>query len=926
LIRLFIILLLSILCASSTYSQDYNSVKDSLNKELTRDTFETEEIKIADSGLDTEILYGAIDSQKVDHKTSKVHLYGNAFVNYRDKALKADYIILDIEKNIAEAHYIPELKNASKPLFIDNGKEYNYNGLKYNFETEKGIVFDALFDESGFFIHGSRTKYVSAGSDQYNINDEVIYNQGATITTCNHDHPHFGFQARRMKVIKDKVAVLGPSNLKLGGVSTPLILPFGVLPLVEGKSSGFIFPQNYEFNSANLGFGLRGFGWYFPVSDYLHFTLTADAYTRGSFALYANSNYRKNYKYSGSLNLSYSNRRFENASLAAETILNQSQQGYTISLRHNQDAKAHPYITVGGSINIVGNNNENRTSNNAFNVLTNTYRSSFSYNNSLPGTPFSLGVALNHNQNTNTGVVNLTLPDATLNMNTIYPFRRKNRGSNSEKWFDNISFDYDSRLSSFVEATDSTLFSNQTLRDIRTGITHTASTGFSTRVLKHFNIVPNASATSVQVINTIDRRIEAITDRIDTILVVDGLDTLVTTQEILKDTIIDENLNGFDTYTTYRAGVRMTTQLFGTVLFKKGWLRGIRQTIKPTLSYDFAPDTRSQFTDTLSFIANSDRTPLTFTRFDDGPFGNPRLTDLQSQVTFSVNNVVELKHWSKKDSTEKKFKIFDNVSANMTYNFAADSLQWSRLTINSTSRFFNGITQLSSNWTFDPYIEVNNVPVNRTVHSETGKLLRIERGTVRVSSNLDFRRLMNIFNFKKGNDSSERDQPVPEGLQQVQQQPQDRSEQESLSDALDRYNSGDSESSPPGFQKPKITFFSLIENISINHNLIYSITSRDGVVSSEITTNSLDFRGNIQLTDNWAIAIGNIGYEFTRGTITYPDIRFVRQLHCWNMNFGWTPNRDTYSFFIGVTSSNLSFLKYNYGRNNIDGFFNPLSR
>ena len=167
LIRTLFILLLSILCASSTYSQDYDSVRDSLNKELTRDTFETEEVKIADSGLDTEILYGAIDSQKVDHKTSKVHLYGNAFVNYRNKALKADYIILDIEKNIAEAHYIPELKNASKPLFIDDGKEYNYNGLKYNFETEKGIVFDALFDESGFIIHGARTKYVSAGSDQY---------------------------------------------------------------------------------------------------------------------------------------------------------------------------------------------------------------------------------------------------------------------------------------------------------------------------------------------------------------------------------------------------------------------------------------------------------------------------------------------------------------------------------------------------------------------------------------------------------------------------------------------------------------------------------------------------------------------------------------------------------------------------------------
>jgi len=920
--RQYYILTYLIIWASCLYSQSNPAIQDSINKDLTPEKTQVQPVKrtveFSDSGLDKEILFGAIDSQKYDHKTSMMHLHGNAYVNYEDKALKADYIILDMNNNIAEAHYIKELENAERPTFLDAGKEYKYNGLRYNFDTEKGIVYDALFDEGGFFIHGAKTKYVGSGGDKYSKEDEVIYNQGATITTCNHPNPHFGFKARRMKVVKDKVAVLGPANLNLGGVSTPLWLPFGFFPLAEGKSSGFIFPQNYEFNSNNLGFGLRGLGWYFPVSEYLHFTVTGDIYTRGSYSLYLNSNYKKNYKYSGNFNLSFSNLRFEN--IRDGKIVIDSQNGYSIGLRHNQDSKAHPFVTVGGNITIDGRNNQNRTNNSAASVLTNTYRSSFSYRNSLPGTPFQLSVGLSHNQNTRTRIVNMTLPDIKLNMNTIYPFRIKNRGGNKEKWYENISFDYDMGAKSLVQTTDSTLFTTQTLKDAKTGVSHKASTGFSTRVLKYFNIVPNASVESVQVINTIEKEIRSIPDRIDTTFIIDGTDTTLFIDRIMKDTLYEQNLTGFDTYTTYRAGVQLNTQIFGTMQFAKGWLRGIRHTMKPSISYNYAPDSRSVYIDSLSYI-NSDRAPLTYTRFEGGPFGGPSLSNLQSQVGFSVNNVIEIKHWSKKDSTTKKFKIFDNISANMNYNFAADSLNWSRLTMSTTSRFFKGVTQLTSSWTFDPYMEENNISVNKT-----DKLLRIERGMIRLGSSLNFKKIKDFFTSKdKGENTtqstSSRDQDLNDDLDI-----RDRQEQESLVDALNEFEDDEEDlfaDIPKTSERKLVSLYSLIEGISINHNVVYSISARDGVVTSELTTHSLDFRGNVPLSENWAISIGNIGYEFVKKRLTYPDISFVRQLHCWNMRFGWTPNRDTYSFFIGVSSSNLSFLKYNYGRNNIDGFFNP---
>jgi len=317
----------------------------------------SETVEFSESGLDTEILYGG-DNQVYEHKNNVMHLYGNAYVTYQDKELKSDYIQLDLTNNIAEARISEDIKNATKPTFKDGDKTYNYNGLRYNFKKEKGIVYDAISQEGEFLIHGQKTKYVSGGDNIYS-DDDVIYNANSLITTCNHDHPHFGFRAKKLKLIPDKIAVVGPANLEIGGVPTPIVLPFGFFPLVEGKSSGFIFPQNYEFNSRELGFGLRGLGWYFPINDYVHVRLTGDIYTRGSHGIRLSTNYKKRYKYTGKLDLSYDFRKTE----IATDVEPLRQRGFSIILDHSQDAKAHPFINVGGRINIIGNNNENRVRN-----------------------------------------------------------------------------------------------------------------------------------------------------------------------------------------------------------------------------------------------------------------------------------------------------------------------------------------------------------------------------------------------------------------------------------------------------------------------------------------------------------------------------------------------------------------------------------
>ena len=112
---------------------------------------------------------------------------------------------------------------------------------------------------------------------------------------------------------------------------------------------------------------------------------------------------------------------------------------------------------------------------------------------------------------------------------------------------------------------------------------------------------------------------------------------------------------------------------------------------------------------------------------------------------------------------------------------------------------------------------------------------------------------------------------------------------------------------------------SLFENFGINHNIAFDIRpDTSGKVSFKVLTNSVNAQGNIKLTANWGISVGNFGYDFQRKGLSFPSFGFTRDLHCWNMAFNWQPTRGTYSFFIAVKPGSLDFLNIPYQRNNAD--------
>ena len=114
--------------------------------------------------------------------------------------------------------------------------------------------------------------------------------------------------------------------------------------------------------------------------------------------------------------------------------------------------------------------------------------------------------------------------------------------------------------------------------------------------------------------------------------------------------------------------------------------------------------------------------------------------------------------------------------------------------------------------------------------------------------------------------------------------------------------------------------FNLIQSINISYNLIVNNRYLNGVDTSLITANQLNFSGTINLSKGWNIRVGNIGYSFKDERITFPDFTFSRDLHCWQMGLSWHPERQTWNFFIRAKPGSLGFMEVPVKREFYDVF------
>lgn len=833
--------------------------------------------KISDQGFDAKVKYDAEDSTAINMIENKAYLYGNAVVLYETIELRADYIEIDLDSNIIIAKGSEDtLGNwTGLPQFKEKDQEFTAFEMRYNFKTQKGHITRVGTTQSGMNVRGAEAKMIRIKEDS--TTKDIVYSKDATISTCDHDHPHFGIRSKRQKVIANKFVVIGPSNLEIMNIPTPIWLPFGFFPVQKGKSTGLIFPRDYESNS-QLGFGLNNIGWYFPVNDYVNLQLTGDVYTRGSYRLRSVMDYKKKYKYTGNVKLEYTSLKKENS----DGFYERDPWAISLRVRHSQDSKAHPSRTIGGNIFIETNNASRNNYNDAFSQVNNSLSSNFSYSESFPGKPFRMSVAFRHSQNTQSRKMTIDFPTFDFVTQTLYPFERKQKVG-GQRWYEKITLKYDMQAKAKLETTDSTLFERESLEAIQYGANHKLSTNASFKVLKYFNINPNIRYREAWYFKTLEKSFDPSTQILnDTIIDPDTGNQVLVPTDTLFGVQSEEFVSGMRAARSMNLSVGIDTKLFGTVQLKKGPVRGVRHTMTPRLSYSYKPDYNSDFWGYSREVQFDNRfldSLETYSIFQGGIYSAESINQgEQSSVNFSIANNLEAKLFSRKDSTTNNIILLRGFNIGGSHNFVADSFNFSFISMSGNTNFFKNM----SNWTFssswDPYqMDSEGNRIDALLWKSERKPFRFASGNLSINNKISLPNIRKLFNIETKKDENE----LP--------------------------------SAP--------TIVSLLERFTLTHQYQLRWNTEAGRVVRTVSSNRITIIGKFDLTPMWQINVQSFGYDFVRKTTVYPAFNINRKLHCWEMGASWFPANESINFYIRVIPGSVfDFLNVPYKKGTAGGF------
>ncbi|MCS6934715.1 MAG: putative LPS assembly protein LptD [Chitinophagales bacterium] len=781
------------------------------------------------------IAYSATDSMVYDLNTKRMYLHNGANIQYQKIKLNAHYVDFDWNDFTLTAKGTVDSNGAytHTPVFEDAGTQYEADSMKYNFKTRKGLVYKVSTQEGESYLHSEVVK-----KNQY----DEWYGKGTKYTTCDQDHPHFYFKARRVKMVPNKVLVTGPANLWVGDVPTPLVVPFGLFPVKQGRKSGLIMP---EYGSDGVfGFFLRGGGYYWAVNDYLGLRFTGQVATNGTFGAGVSAQYAWRYKFTGNLSFNYLRSRPPDPDLPGARSAN----SYSFTWTHNQDPKSIPNSTFGANVHIQSADFFQVSRNTSQQLLQTTFNSGVNFTRRF-GNFLGLNMFLRHTQNILNRYIGFTLPEVTLSMSRINPFKSK-ISTAKPRWYENIGIIYNISYRNLLETTDSTLFRRETLNRFRMGLQQTFRVDAPTTIFKYFNVNPSFDYTERTYFKTQRKRWDP-----DTVIVTkpDG------STETLYGRVITDTAWGFGSARNFLFSVSANTKLIGIFRFKKAKIKAIKHVITPTVSFNYQPDfgnPRWGYYRTVQ--ADAQGRQMLYPVFgNDAVFGNAGPGRVAS-VTWSLLNNFDMKVFSKKDTVrqEKNIGLLDQVNLAGGYNFIADSLRLLPFTLSVQAARVLNLFNINTNVVFDPYARDSlNRPYNTFEWEKSRRLLRFDRANVRISTSFGSR-----------------------PRQQVA--------------------AGDN---APRFMADYVTYnpyylydFDIPWSVSLSYmfDVTRGITARpDTVVVTQTINGSLDFN----LTPKWKFAISS-GFDITRKQVTLTNLSVIRDLHCWELNFAWTPPLPTFRF------------------------------
>ncbi len=839
------------------------------------------------SDLDEKIQYTATDSIINDVKAGIVYLYGNAKVVYGGFQLDAAFIKYDSKNELIFARGVKNERGrySGRPIFKMDGEGTSIaDSLTYNTKTGKGMIFGVFTEQEGGYFSGGRSKLQP---------ENEVHIKNITFSTCNLPHPHFGIHISS-GIATEKHIISGPLYMKFEDIPMPLFLPFAFFPKPNKKASGFILPTPLQ--DPTRGFSLNGFGYYMAFNDYMDMRVTGNVFTNGSFDVSAISNYTKRYKYNGGFNFTFSTTR----NGLEGTPEYKPQKNFNISWQHSQNANARPGTTFSASVNAGTSSYYTTTAANSSydinQIAQNTMSSSIAYGKVFANGLFNFTGALNHSQETQQKTITVTLPQISLNMSTINPFDSKNR-LGEQKWYQKITMGYSLTGSNSVSTKEELLFDENSLKRFKNGFQHSIPFSLPFTLLNYFNFSANGNYSERWYFQSIEKRNIALATR---------------------DSVAVDTLSGFKRAGEYSIGMNMSTKIYGTKQFRNlGNIKAIRHVMTPSFNLSYKPDfaaenygyykplrnytndVRPGFSVPLdgdNIVRDSQGNPVMYSIFEQGIYGGPS-RGAQANMGFQIDNNVELKLKSKKDTTnggEKKLSIIQGLTFSGSYNFIGKAKKLSPISFGGRSQFTDKLG-LNFNGSLSPYVvgEVEHVygtganqTVSRTLEEidryvwKDGKLPRL------TSIAFSFDYSLNPDAFKSRN----------KNLDQLNEQTKNANRSQQQIDELNAINRD-----PNAFVD-----FNVPWNLAFSYSFNYSnpLGNRSNV------SNTVNFNGDVNLTPKWKVQF-NSGYDFMSKTLSYTSFSIYRDLHCWDLSASWIPfgTYASYSINIKVKAAVLQDLK-----------------
>lgn len=866
-----------------------------------RDSLYKDTVRKSKSALEEPVSYSAKDSITFDYTNSRAHLFGGSQVNYQNLQLTADDISLSLDSSLVHASGRPDSTGAiqGKPLFKQGEDEYEPDRISYNFKTRKAFISNVYTQEGEGFMQSREGKRDSSG---------VMYVQNGKYTTCDAEHPHFYVSLTRAKMHPGKNVIFGPAYLVVEDVPLPLAIPYGFFPFSSSYKSGFIMPTYGD--ETTRGFYLRDGGYYFAINDKVDLKVLGEFYTKGSWGLSAQTNYKKRYRFGGNFYFSYQNTKEGEKNMPDYSV----SKSFKLTWSHRQDAKANPTQTFSASVNFATSSYERNNLTSMYNpesYTQSTRTSSVSYSKSFSKVGLTLSGTFNLSQNMRDSSISVTLPTLSISQSRFNPFKRK-KAAGQERWYEKIAMSYTGTLANSINTKEDKLFHSSLVKDWRNGMRHQVPISASFSVLNYINVTPSFT----------------FTDRMYTHKVMQGWDT--ERQDVQRDTVY-----GFYNVYNYNMSISANTKLYG-MYRPMPWFGGkkiaaIRHVFTPTVSFSYAPDfSQSRFGFYDSYVktdANGNVSTVRYSPFSGMMYGTVG-QGMTGSVTMDVANNIEMKVRTDKDSTGyRKISLIDELGGSLSYNMAAKRRPWSDLNLRARIKLTKKYTY-SMNAVFATYAyekdENGRVYVGDHTEWSRGRFGRFQGTAQNISysiSNETFRKL-----FGKKHRTTTSDDELDEELDEDEETDPTM---QNVDPDRKKGKTGANQESDGDVDEDGYLKFSLPWSINIGYGVTIRENAQGRFNDKRMRypyklSHTLNLSGNIRISEGWNINFSS-GYDFNMHKLSMTTASLSRDLHCFQMSCSmvispYTSYNFTFACKAGTLADALKWKKQSSYSSNIDWY------